>query len=84
MWDSLQEIGRRQELTIHQICSLVDRRRGSAGLTAALRVFIISYFRAMSRVAQAYSFPSSAAPAGAAGLADDADEILTTALKALG
>lgn len=81
MWDSLQEIGRREALTRNQLCSLVDKRRGGAGLTPALRVFIVSYFRAMSREEPRFALPP---PAAAPGLADDADPILTAALKALG
>lgn len=45
LWDSLKEISERENLSINRICSEIDRRRGCANLTAALRVFIISYYR---------------------------------------
>lgn len=46
MWDALEDICRREKLTIHEACSLVDARRSQSSLTAAMRVFILGYFRA--------------------------------------
>ncbi|MGH6914803.1 MAG: ribbon-helix-helix domain-containing protein [Kiloniellales bacterium] len=46
MWEALGEICQREGLTLHQLCTQVDRRRQSSSLTAAIRVFIVSYFRA--------------------------------------
>ena len=46
MWDGYEEICRREGCTIHEICSMVDQRRQGSSLTAALRVFIMLYFRA--------------------------------------
>ena len=46
MWDALEDICRREGLTIHDVCSLVDTRRSQSSLTAAMRVFILGYFRA--------------------------------------
>jgi predicted DNA-binding ribbon-helix-helix protein len=46
LWDALCEICDRESMTINQICSQIDRRRGAANLTASIRVFIISYLRA--------------------------------------
>lgn len=45
IWDSLKEICEREGLTLNQICTEVDRRRGDANLTASIRVFIVSYYR---------------------------------------
>lgn len=45
IWDSLREICEREGLTIHEICSRIDQRRGEANLTASIRVFIVSYYR---------------------------------------
>jgi predicted DNA-binding ribbon-helix-helix protein len=45
MWDALTEICRREDLTIHQLCGLIDERRLASSLTAAIRVFIVNYFR---------------------------------------
>ena len=46
MWDALAEVCRRESRTIHEICTLVSRHRNDLSLTAGLRVFIVSYFRA--------------------------------------
>ena len=46
MWDAFREICRREGRTIHEIGSMVDQRRQGSSLTAALRVFIMLYFRA--------------------------------------
>ena len=46
MWDALEEIARREKMTIHQLCTQVDARRHESSLTAAIRVFTLSYFRA--------------------------------------
>ncbi len=45
MWDALGEICRREGLNVHQLCTRIDRNRGQSGLTAAIRVYIVTYFR---------------------------------------
>ena len=49
MWDSLEKIARNEGVTINSLCTQIDLRRGSVGLTSATRVFIISYFRHLLR-----------------------------------
>jgi len=44
-WESLMDICERERRTIHEVVTIVDRRRGDSSLTAALRVFILAYFR---------------------------------------
>lgn len=46
IWEALEEITVREVCTVHEICTLVDRHRGNSSLTAALRVFIVAYYRA--------------------------------------
>jgi predicted DNA-binding ribbon-helix-helix protein len=46
MWDALGEICRREEMSQHQLCAMIDERRRASSLTAAIRVFIVNYFRA--------------------------------------
>jgi predicted DNA-binding ribbon-helix-helix protein len=46
MWDALEEICRREEITQHELCRMIDERRRASSLTAAIRVFIVNYFRA--------------------------------------
>ncbi|MGB8274865.1 MAG: ribbon-helix-helix domain-containing protein [Alphaproteobacteria bacterium] len=52
MWEALEEICTRENLTIHAVCSLVDARRTQSSLTAAMRVFILGYFRASTLQAE--------------------------------
>ena len=41
MWDALREISLREQCKIHDICSLVNMRKGpNTSLTAAIRVFL--------------------------------------------
>ncbi len=46
MWDALEEICRREQQTISSICAFIESQRGSSSRTAAVRVFILRYFRA--------------------------------------
>ncbi|MGH1399050.1 MAG: ribbon-helix-helix domain-containing protein [Alphaproteobacteria bacterium] len=47
MWAAINEIARREECTIHEICTLIAmRKNGPTSLTAAIRVFLMLYFRA--------------------------------------
>ncbi len=46
MWDALEEIWRREEMSQHELCAMIDGRRHASSLTAAIRVFIVNYFRA--------------------------------------
>ncbi len=46
MWDAMAEICRREEITVHDLCELIDERRRASSLTAAIRAFIVTYFRA--------------------------------------
>ncbi|MCE2509847.1 MAG: ribbon-helix-helix domain-containing protein [Alphaproteobacteria bacterium] len=45
MWEALEEICRRERRTVHDVCTEVDARRHESTLTAALRAFIVIYFR---------------------------------------
>jgi len=47
MWTGLQEICRRERSSLHEICTLIAAQRApESSLTAAIRVFIMAYFRA--------------------------------------
>jgi predicted DNA-binding ribbon-helix-helix protein len=48
MWEALDEICRREERSIHDLVSLIDRQRRESKLTAAIRVFVMAYYRAAS------------------------------------
>ena len=45
MWTSLTDICRREERSINEIISMIDEKRADTDLTAAIRVFLICYFR---------------------------------------
>ncbi len=45
MWDALDEICHREGMTLSQLCQRIDERRRASSLTAAIRVFILTYFR---------------------------------------
>lgn len=45
MWQALQDISRRENCRIHDICTLIAQHKNSAtSLTAAIRVFLMCYF----------------------------------------
>jgi predicted DNA-binding ribbon-helix-helix protein len=49
MWTALREIAKREQCRIHDICSLIDLRKNPrTSLTAAIRVFLMLYYRAAS------------------------------------
>lgn len=49
MWHALKEIADRESCTIHDLCSLISlRKKSDTSLTAAIRVFLMMYFRAAS------------------------------------
>lgn len=47
MWMALSDIAKREKCSIHDICSLVSLRKdANSSLTAAIRVFLMLYYRA--------------------------------------
>ena len=47
LWDALEDICQREGRDLDEISGLVHRRRGDSSFTAAMRVFIVSYYRAV-------------------------------------
>lgn len=45
MWSAVNELCQREGMTVHELCSMIDRARGESSLTAALRVFVVVYYR---------------------------------------
>ena len=45
MWDALQDIARRRQATVHDLVTDIDRNRTTSGLTAAIRVYIVNFYR---------------------------------------
>lgn len=49
MWSALREIAAREQCAIHDLCTLIAlRKKEKTSLTAAIRVFLMLYFRASS------------------------------------
>ena len=49
MWTALRDISRLEDCKIHDICSLIQLRKNpNTSLTAAIRVFLMLYYRAAS------------------------------------
>lgn len=48
-WAALDEICQLEETNVHALCSLIERHRRGTSRTSAVRVFIVSYFRAAAR-----------------------------------
>src|ERR1700760_4431918 len=46
MWDALEEICLREGKSMNQLATEICRGRSESSLTAAIRVFLIQYFRA--------------------------------------
>lgn len=47
MWRALREIAWREQCRVHDLCSLIARRKDpDTTLTAAIRVFVMRYYRA--------------------------------------
>ena len=52
MWEALQEIARQQDTNINQLVTEIGRRRNSSSLTAAIRVYIVDFYRSAAAHAQ--------------------------------
>ena len=46
MWDALAEVCRREGVSLGEQCKQIDAVRRESTLTAAIRVFLLSYFKA--------------------------------------
>lgn len=45
MWDGLQDIARRRGMSVNDLVTEVERNRDMPGLTAAIRVYIVDFYR---------------------------------------
>jgi predicted DNA-binding ribbon-helix-helix protein len=46
MWEALHDICTRRKVTIHDLVTEIDRERTASSLTAAIRVYIVDFYRA--------------------------------------
>lgn len=45
MWDGLRDIAERRGMSLNDLVSEIERNRGTPGLTAAIRVYIVDFYR---------------------------------------
>jgi predicted DNA-binding ribbon-helix-helix protein len=45
MWDSLRDIAQRLGIGVNELVTEIDGRRDGLGLTAAIRVYIVDFYR---------------------------------------
>ena len=45
LWDALQDIAQRRGMTVHQLATEIARQRTLSNLTAAIRVYIVEFYR---------------------------------------
>ena len=45
LWDALQDIARRRKMTIHELATEIATQRTLRNLTAAIRVYIVGFYR---------------------------------------
>jgi predicted DNA-binding ribbon-helix-helix protein len=51
MWEALRDIARQQELRVHDVVTEIARQRTASSLTAAIRVYIVDFYRAAAFLA---------------------------------
>ncbi len=49
-WEALREIAQREKLPLARLVRLIDGDRGESGLSSAVRVWILDYFRKGGRL----------------------------------
>jgi predicted DNA-binding ribbon-helix-helix protein len=45
MWEALHDIAHRRRVTMHDLVTDIDRKRTASSLTAAIRVYIVDFYR---------------------------------------
>src|SRR5712691_4200182 len=60
MWDALGDIARRLRVTVHDLVTEIDRGRTASSLTAAIRVYIVDFYRAAALTGE--HAPAAATP----------------------
>ena len=49
MWQALREIAEREQRSVNDLVTEIERRQLASSLTAAIRVFVVDYLRAAAR-----------------------------------
>jgi predicted DNA-binding ribbon-helix-helix protein len=45
IWEALRDVARRREMGLNDLVTEIDRHRGAPSLTAAIRVYIVDFYR---------------------------------------
>ena len=69
-WADLRAIDDREGLTLNELCTIIDRRRRGASLTASVRVFVVSYLRTATPPAPATPHTDQPSPLVRAAMQD--------------
>jgi predicted DNA-binding ribbon-helix-helix protein len=48
-WEALKEVARSEGLSLASLIKRIDRERGETGLSSAVRVWLLDYFRTRAR-----------------------------------
>lgn len=56
-WSALSDISAREKVRVDELCTIIDAHLGELGRTAAIRVFIASYFAAQKAEKQDMRVP---------------------------
>ena len=59
MWDGLRDIAQRRGMSRNDLVTEIDRARGAPGLTAAIRVYIVDFYRTASGMDDTRLAPAS-------------------------
>jgi predicted DNA-binding ribbon-helix-helix protein len=50
MWEALRDIARAREMALNDLVTEIDRQRQAPSLTAAIRVYIVDFYRSAARI----------------------------------
>jgi predicted DNA-binding ribbon-helix-helix protein len=53
MWEALRDIARRRDMPLNHLVTEIARRRTAPSLTAAIRVYIVDFYRSAAGIARA-------------------------------
>jgi|SRR5579863_7455572 predicted DNA-binding ribbon-helix-helix protein len=45
IWDALRDIAQRRGIAVNELVTEIDRHRAAPGLTAAIRVYVVDFYR---------------------------------------
>lgn len=45
VWEALEEVCDREGLSMHELCTVIETRRTGSSRTAAVRTFVLGYYR---------------------------------------